>query len=139
MKRQSKREMSEGIRYAAFWLANEIHKLPRGSAFPTLLREVSDAAIDLVMSRSSPGRQNVAVLTGGLTTKLYGDLDNGYALEWTEEKEIDSEILLASTLHLEQLRRSGVLEVKSLPPDPWVSGSSTVQHGAASTAWTPGD
>ena len=123
MRSRSKREMIEGIQYAAFWLANEIHKLPRDSAFPTLLQEISDAAIDLVMSCSSPGRQIAAVLTGGLATKLYGDPDKDFAQEWTDGEELDSEMVLASALHLEQLRRSGTLEVTSVPPDPWAPGA----------------
>jgi hypothetical protein len=121
MKRQSRREMIEGIQYAAFWLANEIHSLPRESALATLLREISDEAIDCVMSCSSAGRQTVAVLTGALATKLRGDPHKDYALEWTEGEELESEIMLASILHLEQLRRAGMREVMSVPVDPWAS------------------
>jgi capsule polysaccharide export protein KpsC/LpsZ len=32
------------IQYAAFWLADEIHTLPRQAAFSALLREISDEA-----------------------------------------------------------------------------------------------
>ena len=121
MNTRSRREMIEGIQYAAFWLANEIHNLPRESVFPTLLREISNEAIEFIMSCSGAGRQTVAVLTGALATKLRGDPDKDYALEWTEGEELESEIMLASILHLEQLRRAGTLEVMSVPVDPWAS------------------
>ena len=105
MKRQSRREMVEGVQYAAFWLANEIHSVPREAAFATLLREVSDKAVDFVISCSGTGRQIVAVLTGALATKLYGDPDKDYAIEWTDGEELDSEMVLASALQLERLQR----------------------------------
>jgi hypothetical protein len=123
MKSRSKREMIEDIQYAAFWLGNEIHTLPRESAFATLLHDISDEAIDLVMSFSKPGRQTVAVLTGALATKLYGDPDNDYAFEWTEGEEIEAEIVLACALRLEQLRRASAVEVSNVPVNPWAPGA----------------
>ena len=41
--------MIEDIQYAVFWLANEVHSLPRELAFATSLGEVSDEAIDLTV------------------------------------------------------------------------------------------
>jgi len=45
MKSRSRREVIEDIQYAVFWLANEVHSLPRERAFLTLLSEISDEAI----------------------------------------------------------------------------------------------
>jgi hypothetical protein len=115
--------MVEGVQYAAFWLANEIHSVPREAAFATLLREVSDKAVDFVISCSGTGRQIVAVLTGALATKLYGDPDKDYAIEWTDGEELDSEMVLASALQLERLQRAGVLEIMRVPADPWAPGT----------------
>ena len=123
MKRQSRREMVEDVQYAAFWLANEIHSVPREAAFATLLGEISDEAVDFVVSCNRAGRQIAAVLTGALATKLYGDPDRDYAFEWTDEEELDSEMVLASALELEQFRRAGIVEVMSLPIDPWARGA----------------
>ena len=123
MNRQTRRQMVEGVQYGAFWLANEIHNLPREAAFATLLHEIPDEAIDFVMSCSDAGRQIAAVLTGALATKLYGDPDKDYAFEWTDGEELDAEMVLASALHLEQLRRAGTLEVTSVPADPWAPGA----------------
>jgi hypothetical protein len=123
MKRRSRREKVEGVQYAAFWLADEIHNVPREAAFATLLHEVSDEAIDFVASCSSAGRQIAAVLTGALATKLYGDPDKEYAFEWTNRQELDAELVLASALQLECLRRAGMVEVVSLPTDPWARGA----------------
>lgn len=123
MKRQSRREMVEGVQYAAFWLGNEIHNLPREAAFATLLHEISDEAIDFVMSFSGVGRQIVAALTGALATKLYGDPDKDYAFEWTDGEELDAELVLASALQLERFRRADMVEVVSLPTDPWARGA----------------
>ena len=88
MKRQSRREMVEDVQYAAFWLANEIHNVPREAAFATLLHEISDEAVDFVMSCSGAGRQIAAVLTGALVTKLYGDPAKDYAFEWTDGEKL---------------------------------------------------
>lgn len=114
--------MVEGVQYAAFWLGNEIHNLPREAAFATLLHEISDEAIDFVISCSGAGRQIVAALTGALATKLYGDPDKDYAFEWTDGEELDSELVLASAFELERLRRAGMVEVVNLPTDPWARG-----------------
>jgi hypothetical protein len=119
MRSRSKPEMVEGIQYAAFWLANEIHKLPRDAAFPTLLREISDDAIDLAVRCTAAGRQITAVLTDALATKLHGDPDSEYRLEWTEEERLDSAFLVVSAFHMEALRRRGSLDVRKLSPDPW--------------------
>jgi hypothetical protein len=47
MKSRSRREVIEDIQYAVFWLANEVHSLPRERAFQALPGEISDEAIDL--------------------------------------------------------------------------------------------
>ena len=111
--------MIEDIQYAAFWLANEVHKLPRERAFFALLDGISDEAIDLAVRCTKAGRQITAVLTDILAMKLRGDPDNGYRLEWIEEERLDSSFLVVSALEMEQLRRAGVLELRSVPPDPW--------------------
>jgi hypothetical protein len=61
----------------------------------------------------------MAVLTDVLATKLRGDPDNEYRLEWTEEERLDSSFLVVSALHMEALRRWGMLDVMRVPPDPW--------------------
>ena len=111
--------MIEDIQYAAFWLANEVHSLPPGRAFLALLGEISDEAIDLAVRCTTAGRQITAVLTDVLATKLRGDPHNEYRLEWTEEERLDSAFLVVSALHMEALRRSGILDVMSVPPNPW--------------------
>jgi hypothetical protein len=111
--------MIEDIQYAAFWLANEVHSLPRERAFLTLVSEISDKAIDLAVRCTAAGRQITAVLTDALATKLHGDPGSEYRLEWTEEERLDSAFLVVSALHLEALRRSGMIEVMSVPADPW--------------------
>ena len=123
MKSRSRREVIEDIQYAVFWLANEVHSLPRERAFLTLLSEISDEAIDLAVRCTTAGRQIMAVLTDVLATKLRGDPDNEYRLEWTEDERLDSSFLLASALQMEQFRRAGVLELKSVPFDPWAPGA----------------
>src|ERR1700751_5969784 len=85
--------MTEGIKYAAFWLENEVHSLPRERAFLTLLGGISDEAIDLAVRCTTAGRQITAVLTDVLATKLRGDPDNGYRLEWSEGERLDSSFL----------------------------------------------
>ena len=124
MRSRSRREMIEDIQYAAFWLANEIHSLPWERAFPTLLAGISDEAIDLAAWCNRAGRQIMAVLTDALATKLHGDPDNEYRLEWTQDEQLESEFLVVSALHMEALRRSGMLEVRSVPPEPWAPGAS---------------
>ena len=66
----------------------------------------------------------MAVLTDALATKLLGDTDSEFRLDWTEEQRLDSTFLLVSALHLEALRRSGMFEVRSIPPDPWALGAA---------------
>ena len=119
MKSRSRREVIEDIQYAAFWLANEVHSLPPGRAFLALLGEISDEAIDLAVRCTTAGRQITAVLTDALATKLHGDPCSEYRLEWTEEERLDSAFLVVSALHMEALRRRGVLDVRKVPPDPW--------------------
>jgi hypothetical protein len=119
MKSRSRREVIEDIQYAAFWLANEVHSLPPGRAFLALLGEISDEAIDLAVRCTTAGRQITAVLTDALATKLHGDPRSEYRLEWTEEERLDSAFLVVSALHMEALRRRGVLGVRKVPPDPW--------------------
>jgi hypothetical protein len=119
MKSRRRREVIEDIQYAAFWLANEVHSLPPGRAFLALLGEISDEAIDLAVRRTTAGRQITAVLTDALATKLHGDPRSEYRLEWTEEERLDSAFLVVSALHMEALRRRGVLDVRKVPPDPW--------------------
>jgi hypothetical protein len=88
-----------------------------------LLHDISDEAIDFVLSFNRFGRQIVAVLSGALATKLYGDPDTDYAFEWTEGEEIDAEIVPACALRLEQLRRAGAVEVTNVPVNPWAPGA----------------
>ena len=111
--------MIEDIQYAAFWLANEVHSLPPGRAFLALLGEISDEAIDLAVRCTPAGRQITAVLTDALATKLHGDPRSEYRLEWTEEEQVKSLFVVVSALHMEALRRRGVLDVRKVPPDPW--------------------
>ena len=118
MKSRSRREVIEDIQYAAFWLANEVHSLPPGRAFLALLGEISDEAIDLAVRCTTAGQQITAVLTDALATKLHGDPRSEYRLEWTEEERLDSAFLVVSALHMEALRRRGVLDVRKVPPDP---------------------
>ncbi len=115
--------MIEDIQYAAFWLANEVHSLPPGRAFLALLGEISDEAIDLAVRCTTAGRQITAVLTDALATKLRGDPRSEYRPEWSEEERLDSAFLVVSALHLEALRRSGRIEVRSVPADPWSPGA----------------
>ena len=115
--------MTEDIQYAAFWLANEVHSLPRERAFLALLGEISDEAIDLAVRCTTAGRQITGVLSAALATKLRGDPDSEYRLEWTEEERLHSSFLVVSALHMEQLRRSGMLDVMSVPHDPWAPGA----------------
>ena len=56
MKGRSRREITEDIQYAAFWLVNEVRSLPRERAFFTLLSEISDEAIDLAVGCTRAGR-----------------------------------------------------------------------------------
>ena len=42
----------------------------------------------------------MAVLSDVLATKLRGDPDNQYRLEWTEEERLDSAFLVVSALHM---------------------------------------
>ena len=110
--------MIEDTQYAAFWLANEVHSLPPGRAFLALVSGISDEAIDLAVRCTTAGRQITAVLTDALATKLHGDPRSEYRLEWTEEERLDSAFLVVSALHMEALRRRGVLDVRKVPPDP---------------------
>jgi hypothetical protein len=73
---------------------------------------------------TTAGRQITPVLTDALATKLHGDPRNDYRLEWTEEERLDSAFLVVSALHLEALRRSGMIEVRSVPADPWAPGAA---------------
>jgi len=66
-----------------------------------------------------PVRRLLACLTDALAAKLHGDLHSEYRLEWTEEERLDSAFLVVSALHMEALRRRGVLDVRKVPPDPW--------------------
>ena len=93
--------------------------MPPGRAFLALLGEISDEAIDLAVRCTTAGRQIMAVLTDVLATKLRGDPDNEYRLEWTEEEQVKSLFVVVSALHMEALRRRGVLDVRKVPPDPW--------------------
>ena len=121
MKSRSRREVIEDIQYAAFWLANEVHSLPPGRAFLALLGQISDEAIDLAVRCTTAGRQITAVLTDALATKLHGDPRSEYRLEWTEEERLDSAFPVVSPLHMEALRRSGMLDVMSVP---WAPGAA---------------
>ena len=60
-------------------------------------------------------------LTVALATKLRGNPDNEYRLEWTEEAQVKSLFLVVSALHMEALRRSGMLDVMSVP---WAPGAA---------------
>jgi len=115
--------MIEDIQYAVFWLANEVHSLPRERALVTLLGELSDEAIDLAVRCTKAGREITGILTVALATKLRGDPDSEYRVEWSEEEQVKSLFLVVSALHLEALRRSGMLEVRSVPADPWAPGA----------------
>ena len=64
-----------------------------------------------------------AVLTDALATKLHGDPRSEYRLEWTEKERLDSAFLVVSALHLEALRRSGIIEINAVPADPWAPGA----------------
>ena len=88
MKSRSRREISEDIQYAAFWLANEVHSLPRERAFPTLLGEISDEAIELAVGGTRAGGQITAFLTDALARKLRGDPDNEYCLNGLKENSL---------------------------------------------------
>ena len=88
-----------------------------------MLGEISDEAIDLAVRCTTAGRQITAVLIDALATKLHGHPRSEYRLEWTEEERLDSAFLVVSALHMEALRRSGMIEVRSVPPNPWAPGA----------------
>ena len=71
-------------------MANEVHNLPPGRAFLVLLSEISDEAIDLAVRCTTAGRQITGILTAALATKLRGDPDSDYRVEWTEEEQFKS-------------------------------------------------
>jgi len=56
--------------------------------FVALLGEVFDEAIDLAVRCRTGGWQITAVLTDTLATKLRGDPDSVYRLQWTEEEQV---------------------------------------------------
>jgi len=55
-------------------------------------------------------------LTVALATKLRGNPDNEYRLEWTEEERVESWFLVVSAVHMEALRRSGMLRLGAFRP-----------------------
>jgi hypothetical protein len=81
---------------------------------------------------TTAGRQITAVLTDALVTKLHGDPRSEHRLEWTEEERLDSAFLVVSALHIEALRRSGMLDVMSVPPDPWAPGAKPLTPSPSS-------
>jgi len=89
----------------------------------TLLSEISDEAIDLAVRCTKASREITGIPAVALATKLRGDPDNEYQLEWTEEAQVKSLFLVVSALHMEALRRSGMLDIISVPPDPWSAGA----------------
>ena len=70
------------------------------------------------------GREIAGILTVALATKLRGDPDSKYRVEWTEEEQVKSLFVVVSALHLAALRRSGMLDVMRVPPDPWAPGAA---------------
>jgi hypothetical protein len=63
-------------------------------------------------------------LTAPLATKMHGDADSEYRIEWTEVERLDSSFLVVRALHLEH-PAVGMLEVRSVPPDPWALGAAS--------------
>jgi hypothetical protein len=78
MKNRSRRGKNDDIQYAVLWLANELHRLPPQHGFFTLLRDISDEAINLVTRNTTAGWTATVVLTSALATKLRGNPNNDY-------------------------------------------------------------
>ena len=62
----------------------------------TLLGEVSDEAIDLAVRCTTADREITGILPVALATKLRGDPDNEYRVEWTEEEQVKSLFVVVS-------------------------------------------
>ena len=80
--------------------ANPTSRRPKSGVcatlFLALLGEVADEAIDLAVRCTKAGREIMWGLTVALATKLRGNPDNEYRLEWTEEAQVKSLFLVVS-------------------------------------------